>query len=213
MAFAVRPALNAPPRLLDRPTMGGFRKIKPALYLVMTCASLYSATRIIEPILAMREKGLGPQSAAGMLQGVIGSKVQDEIASQTPGGGMPDLNSLLNGNGLTPGATSSQPAEPREIVIRDVRYVDSAPRTDRELFTQAAQLQSKGELDQAARLYHQILAADPDDTGVHRNLAVLYCQQEKYAESWKHVHALRDLGRDMPEGFLKVLAAAMPDPG
>ncbi len=201
-------------RALDTPTMGGFRKIKPALYLVMTCASLYSATRIIEPILAMKENGLGPQSVLGMLNGGAGAKVNDELAEQLPAGtNLSDLSALLNGNGLTPGATSSQPAEPREIVIRDVRYVDSAPRTDRELFTQAAQLQSKGELDQAARLYHQILAADPDDTGVHRNLAVLYCQQEKYADSWKHVHALRDLGRDMPEGFLEVLAAAMPDPG
>lgn len=209
-----RAALNAPPRLLDTPEMGGFRKIKPALYLVMACASLYSATRIIEPILALKEHGLGPASAAGMLQGIVGSKVKDKLAEQWPEGtSLPDLSALLNGAGITPSSANANPEEPREIVVRDVRFADSVPRADRELFTQAMQLQSKGQLDEAAGLYLQILESDPDDTGVHRNLAVLYCQQQRYAQSWKHVHQLRDLGREMPEGFLKVLVAAMPDPG
>lgn len=207
-------SLNAPPHPLDTPTMGGFRKAKPVLYLLMTCGSLYSATRLIEPILALKENGLGAQSANTMLQGVMGSKVRDELAKQLPPGtDLPDLSTLLSGGGIAASSTDAAPPEPREIIVRDVRYVDSGPRANRELFTQAMQLQSKGELDKAARIYEQILATDPDDTGVHRNLAVLYCQQQRYTDSWKHVHALHDLGRDMPEGFLKVLAAAMPDPG
>lgn len=206
--------LNAPPRPLDTPDMGGFRKIKPALHLVMACASLYAATRLVEPILALKERGLGPDSAAGMLQGVLAPEARDELAKQLPNGtNLPDLSTLLGGRGTAPSSTSGQSPEPREIVVRDVRYADAAPRADRERFTQAMQLQSKGRLDEATRLYLQILESDPDDTGVHRNLAVLYCQQQRYAQSWEHVHALRKLGREMPEGFLRVLIAAMPDPG
>ncbi len=194
--------------------MGGFRRIKPALYLVMACASLYSATRLVEPILTLKEHGLAPASATGMLQGVLAPKVRDELTKQLPAEtNLPDLNTMLSDGDMSPSATSGQPPEPREIVIRDVRQIDAGPRADRERFTQAMQLQNKGRFDDAARLYLQILQSDPDDTGVHRNLAVLYCQQQRYAQSWKHVHALRELGREMPEGFLRVLIAAMPDPG
>ena len=195
--------------------MGGSRRIKPVLYLVMGCASLYTLTRFIDPLLQIREKGLGPQSAAGMIQAVLGSGSEKPIAER-PGGalGLPDIQSLLSAAESGP-AIPGDKAEPesREIVVRDARYVDEEPRTGRELFTQAMQLHSQGQLDQAAALYHRILDADPNDTGVHRNLAVLYCQRQRYEQSWKHVHALRSLGREMPEGFLEVLVAAMADPG
>lgn len=191
--------------------MGGFRKIKPALYIVAGCASLYSATRLIEPLLELKEKGLGPGAAAGMLQGVVGSEAKQSLTDKLPPGvSASDLTAMLGGD---PASSADQPAEAREIVIQDVRYVDAGPRLGREQFTQAMALQNRGELDQARALYLQILAADPNDTGVHRNLAILYCQQQRYAEAWKHVHALRDLGRDMPEGFLAVLSGSMPDPG
>lgn len=194
--------------------MGGFRKIKPALYLAMTCVSLYGASRLVEPLLALREKGLGPQAALGLLTGAPGAKTNSDIAKQLPAGAG-DLNSLLARAGLASSdgtAADAAPAEPREIIIRDVRFVDQ-PRAHRDLFAAAIEHQSKGQLAQAESLYLQILAADPDDTGVHRNLAVLYCQMEKYEQSWRHVHALRDLGREMPEGFIDVLSAAMEEPG
>ncbi len=194
--------------------MGGFRKIKPALYLAMTCGSLYGASRLVEPLLALREKGLGPQTALGLLTGAAGADANSDLAKQLPAGAS-DLNSLLARAGLASadGDSAAAPAEPREIIIRDVRFIDEGPRAQRDLFAAAIEHQSKGQLERAESLYLQILAADPNDTGVHRNLAVLYCQMEKYEQSWRHVHALRDLGREMPEGFIKVLSAAMADPG
>lgn len=192
--------------------MGGSRRVKPVFYLVMACASLYTLTRFIDPLLELRQKGLGGGSATGMLKSVLGSGAEKALGEQA-GGDLANLRSLLSGAGAYSaedgGAAST---EPREIVVRDVRYVDDPPRAGRDLFTQALQLHSKGQLAEAEALYRRILEADPNDTGVHRNLAVLFCQQKRYAESWKHVHALRSLGRDMPEGFLAVLQGAMPDP-
>lgn len=192
--------------------MGGSRRIKPVLYLVMACASLYTLTRFIDPLLELRQKGLGGESTAGMLKSVLGSDAHKALGEQA-GGDLANLRSLLSGAGAYSAVDGgAAPTEPREIVVRDVRYVDDPQRAGRELFTQAMQLHSSGQLAEAEALYHRILEADPNDTGVHRNLAVLCCQQKRYAESWKHVHALRSLGRDMPEGFLAVLQGAMPDP-
>lgn len=193
--------------------MGGSRRVKPVLYIIMACASLYTLTRFIDPLLELREKGLGPDSARGMLKSVLGPGAEKALG-EPAGGDLAGLRSLLPGggtNGAT-GADQKEPAQPREIVVRDVRYVDDPPRIGRELFSQAMQLHSSGDLDAAGVLYRRILESEPNDTGVHRNLAVLYCQQKRYAESWKHVHALRRLGRDMPEGFLAVLSGAMADP-
>ncbi len=194
--------------------MGGSRRIKPVLYLVMGCASLYTLTRFIDPLLELRDKGLGPESRAGLLKSVLGSSADKALTEQTGGPALSNLQALLSGAGAygTNSGGAGSVSEPPEIVVRDVRYVDDPPRVGRDLFTQAMQLHSQGRLEQAEPLYRRILEADPNDTGVHRNLAILYCQQERYAESWRHVHALRALGRDMPEGFLAVLREALADP-
>lgn len=202
---------------------GDRRSLKPVFYIACACVSLYSVTRIVEPILAIREDRGGAGGLIGALPGLSqalggSSSALPDLDQLPAGGGLSDLQTYLKENGLTGAASTDDAgqaalAPPKEIVVRDVRLIGNE-RDDarRSAFLKALALQHEGRLDEAQDAYEALLNADPNDSGVRRNLAIVHYQRGDYGAAWAQVHAVRDLEREVPAEFVALLAQKMPDP-
>jgi len=66
--------------------------------------------------------------------------------------------------------------------------------------------------DLAAAAYRQAVEIRPDFAYAHNSLAQVLYHQEKFKESWKHVHRAQQLGYEVREEFLKALREKLPEP-
>lgn len=74
-------------------------------------------------------------------------------------------------------------------------------------------LSDSGRKEEAIREYRQAIQLKPDYLAAHNNLAVALYFTGRYAEAWAEVRVCRKLGAEPHPGFIKALAAKMPDPG
>jgi tetratricopeptide (TPR) repeat protein len=94
----------------------------------------------------------------------------------------------------------------RTAIALDPQFTD--PR-----FHLAMALWMMGESDQAILEMEEVVAQDPQRAEAHERLAIWNYYGGDDAAAWRHVHAARGLGHEMPGQFIALLEARTPDPG
>ncbi|MGI9014313.1 MAG: tetratricopeptide repeat protein [Phycisphaerales bacterium] len=79
-------------------------------------------------------------------------------------------------------------------------------------FKVASLLWQESQPNEAIAEMHRVLELNPASGEAYERLAVWQYYQNEPALAWKHVHAARALGRDVPPQFIPLLEAAMAEP-
>lgn len=84
-------------------------------------------------------------------------------------------------------------------------------------FTQAQQdlanaLWMNMQADEAIELMTTVVEKQPDNVEAHERLAVWHRYFGRYDQAWSHVHAVQELGHEMPPQFMALLEREAPDP-
>lgn len=69
-----------------------------------------------------------------------------------------------------------------------------------------------GKFDDAIRELELAIKEKPDDIEARRRLVGVLFVKRRYAAVWQQVHELQKLGINLPEDFLRMLSAKMPEP-
>lgn len=130
---------------------------------------------------------------------------QYEIAKKL----QPDLSEAYNNLGnvlLNQGKPGEAAAQYREALRLEPNNADANRNLGLVLIGQQ-------KVDEAIKHYREAIRIKPDFGQVYYDLAVAFSLKKQYAESWKHIHRLRELGYEADQTFLQELSQNMPDPG
>ncbi|MFG0330747.1 MAG: tetratricopeptide repeat protein [Phycisphaerales bacterium] len=200
--------------------MTGWRTFKVFLYVSVGCVSLYSVSRLIEPMLALANGDLsafgGSEAAQGALNRLVDQVAQTQgltaAQSEMPGAGdrneRSGIDSLLSsalGAPASPGESSGGNELPAAVHKPEGLSKEEAQA----MFDSAVSLHAQGRLDEAIVAYHNLLSRS-DDAGVHLNLAVAYFQQGDYHGAQQEVEEARRLGREARPEFIAALEKKLP---
>ncbi len=80
-------------------------------------------------------------------------------------------------------------------------------------FNWGVALSRKGDLEGAAAQFRETIQLEPRHVPAHANLAGVFYRQQRYADAWREIRAVRELGAEPPAALVDALSRRAPDPG
>jgi len=210
------------------------RSIKPFIYLFMVVVSLYSLSRVVDPLLTLAsgEAGAVGDGLNGLVSTVIKEKTQEVMSRYITGTGTPegsldtlDLDQLTGQlSGQNPGDITSleqtllaglprEKGSQKDDEMIDINSVELDPELEQALLNSAVGLHNQGKLDEAIAAYYHLLSKNPNHAASYANLAVAYLQKSEYEKAWQAIHKSESLGRRTHKQFRADLEEKMSEPG
>jgi Tfp pilus assembly protein PilF len=87
-----------------------------------------------------------------------------------------------------------------------------SPKSADTLCNMAVALSMQGKSGEAMAALQEAVQITPENANAHGNLAILYFGKQDYAAAWREVNLCRKYGGTPNEGFVRSLAAKMPEP-
>lgn len=206
------------------------RLFKLFYYMATLCISLYSVSRIVSPILELKESfGADGNVSTSVIKNILFNLlpgnteanleqygIEDDIINKLPFADNPQLQGQLQRYQLAnnTGAQDTQPviSVNKNIVVQDIRNAELDPELEKELSRSAVVLHAQGKLEEAIAVYLTDVGKNPRDAAAFSNLALAYYQTGQYTDAWEAVFKAEDLGRVTNSEFRSKLTEKMAEP-